>query len=137
MSMVLNWYAIVGAGVINMVLGGFWYSPLLFGKQWVKLMGFSKGDIAKMKKKPMGGTFAAGFIASLVMAYVLAHFVTYTQAVGPVMGAITGFWIWLGFIAPVIIGSVLWEGRSTRLYLLNVSYWLVLLLINGAILASF
>jgi hypothetical protein len=135
--MVLNWYAIFGAGVFNMVLGALWYSPLLFGKQWIKLMGFSKKEVAAKKKKPMGGTLAGAFIAALVMAYVMAHFVQYTRAVGPVMGATTGFWLWLGFIAPVIIGSVFWEGKPVKLYVLNVSHWLVLMLVTGAILASF
>lgn len=33
----IHWLAVLAAATATMVLGALWYSPLLFGKLWVKL----------------------------------------------------------------------------------------------------
>ena len=84
----------------------------------------------------MGKTMLVGFIAALVMAYVLAVFIEATGAATMTAGLAVGFWLWLGFIATVIIGGVLWKGESVELYALNAAYWLVAMLVQSAILVS-
>ena len=43
-----------------------------------------------------------------------------------VIGAIElGFWSWVGFVAPTMLGVVLWEQKPIKLYLINALYWLV------------
>ena len=130
----VNWFAVLGAGVISMIIGSIWYGPL-FGKKWMKLTGFTKKDAAKAKKKGMGKIFLIGFIASLVTAYVLVHILVLAGANTFGEGVKTGFWIWLGFFAPVMLGMVLWEGKPVNLYILNVLYWLVNLAVIGGVLA--
>ncbi len=137
----INYLAVLGAAVAAMVIGFLWYGPL-FGKAWSKLMGWGDMTPEKMKemqKKAMPGYFVS-FIGSLVMAYVLAHALvfasTYLNASGTSAGLMAGFWNWLGFIVPVTLGTMLWEGKSWKLWLINASYYLVLLLAMGAILAS-
>lgn len=46
-----------------------------------------------------------------------------------------GFWNWLGFVAPVTLGGVLWEGKPWKLWGLNNGYQLLSLLVMGVILA--
>lgn len=36
----IHWLAVLAAATATMVLGALWYSPLLFGKLWVKAHGF-------------------------------------------------------------------------------------------------
>lgn len=134
-SVDVNYIAVLVAGVVAMILGSLWYSPILFGNAWMKLGGFNMKDMDKAKKKGMGKLYFAMFIGALICAYVLAHMVSYAGAVSFTDGMMEGFWLWLGFIAPVLLGSVLWESKPVKYYLINVSYWLVLLLINGGILA--
>jgi len=43
-------------------------------------------------------------------------------------------WIWLGFIATVTLGNVLWHGRPKELWALENAYSLVNLLVMTAIL---
>jgi len=129
----INLAAVVGAAVASMVVGFVWYGPL-FGKKWMKLSGVSMKDI-ESKKAGMPKTYAMAFVAALVTAYVLALFVDYTEAKTIMGGAVTGFWLWLGFIATTELGSVLWEGKPKQLYLLNAAHGLVALLVMGAILA--
>ena len=75
-----------------------------------------------------------GFISMLVMAYVLAHVVAFAQAATFADALMAGFWTWLGFIATVLLGTVLWEGKPVKLYLINVSHYLVVLLVMASIL---
>ena len=90
----------------------------------------------KKEKKCMTPRFAVYLIGLLVMSFVLAHFLVFTSAATIVEGFVTVFWLWLGFIAPISIGSVLWEKKSIKLFLLNNVYNLISLGIMSAILIS-
>jgi len=134
--MPINYLAILVASIVSFIIGMLWYSPLLFGKAWIKLMNFSKEDMNKAKKKGMGKTMLLGFIATLVTAYVLSYFINVLRYSSAGDGAVLGFMIWLGFLATTLLGSVLWEGKPYALYFLNITYHLVNLVILGAILGA-
>ncbi len=131
----LNYLAILAGAVANMVLGALWYGPL-FGKQWMALTGMTGEKLAAAKAKGMTKEYALGFVGALAMSYVLAHVVDYTGATTATLGAQAGFWSWLGFIAPVMMSVVLWEGKPWKLWGLNSGYYLISLVIMGAILAT-
>ena len=137
----INEFAVLASGVAAMVLGGLWYGPL-FGKQWIALMGFDAQKVADMQAKGAGAmwkSYLLMFIGALLMAYVLAHGLVFGNAylgTSGVSGGLQGaFWYWLGFIAPVTLGSVLWEGKPWKLWILNAGYYLALLLIMATILS--
>ncbi|RJQ13442.1 DUF1761 domain-containing protein [Candidatus Parcubacteria bacterium] len=133
----INFWAVLGAAIASMVVGMLWYGPL-FGKQWMAMMGITKESMQTMKMTPKSA-MTGGFVASLVMSYVLAHSLVFAEAYlgtsGVSAGLSTGFWNWLGFVAPVTLGVVLWEGKPWKLWFLNGSYYLVSLLVMGVILA--
>ncbi|MBS3127003.1 DUF1761 domain-containing protein [Candidatus Woesearchaeota archaeon] len=129
----VNYVAVLVAAIVSMVLGALWYSPVLFGKQWMKLSNIDPKKMPEMKKKAKT-SYALNFVAVLVMAYVLAHTVQYAQAATVFEGVQAGFWVWLGFIATVLLGSVLWEGKPWKLYLLNAAHYFVSLVVMGVIL---
>ena len=133
--MIPYYLVILISAIISMVLGSLWYSPILFGKQWIKLMGISKKDMGKNKNKGMVKSYTVLFISSLVTIYVLSMFTSLLGASTFLQGMLIGFWIWLGFFATTMLGSVLWEKKPFSLYAINVSYHLVNLLIIGGILA--
>ncbi len=135
----VNYLAVLVAAIVNMALGFVWYGPL-FGKLWMSLIGITKEKIDEQKSKDgMWKGYLIAFLGSLVMGYVLAHSLVFASSYlgigGMVAGLMAGFWSWLGFIAPVTLGSVLWEGKSWRLWFLINGYYLVSLLIMGSILA--
>ena len=99
------------------------------------MMGYSKEDMEKAKKAGMTQMYAIALVGALVMAYVLAHFVQVGGAATMMGGATIGFWVWLGFIATTTLSGLLWEKKPLNLYFLNNGYYLVLLLVNGALLA--
>jgi hypothetical protein len=132
----INYPAVVVAAIANMIIGFVWYGPL-FGKTWMKLSGITP-DPAKASS--MGRSYLLAFVGSLVMSYVLAHAIVFGAAYfemnGVSAGLMCGFWNWLGFIAPVMLGAVLWEGKPWSLWLLMNGYYLVVLLVMGTILAA-
>ncbi len=129
----VNFVAVVISAVISMVIGMLWYGPL-FGKKWMELTGKKMGEMGNKEEMPK--LYVAALAASLVAAYMLAVFIKFVQAATPVDGAITGFWVWLGFIATVSLNEVLWGKRPLGLYLLNNGHELVNFAIIGAIIAA-
>lgn len=133
----VNMIAILVAALASFVLGWLWYSPLLFGSMWMKEMGVSKEQMEKGKedmKKKMPVVMLAGFVSQLVIAYVLAHVIAMGMLAEIGSGVSSGFWMWLGFVATIQLGMILWEGRTLKYYLINVVYWLVGLLAMAAII---
>lgn len=126
----VNYVAILVSAIIYMVLGALWYSPLLFKKTWLSYTGLREEDI-----KGEGVTYFLAFIVALVISYVLALFIQATQALTALQGALVGFWAWLGFIVTTHFSGVIWEKRPFNLYLIQVVYLLIVLVISGALLA--
>lgn len=131
----INYIAIIVAAIINMIIGSLWYSPLLFGKQWIKLSKMTN-ETMEAGKKGMPKKYAWSFVSALVMAFVLARIVDYAGATTFASGALLGFWIWLGFIATVTLNMVLWSGKPLKLYALDNAHHLVSLIIMSAVLAA-
>lgn len=127
----MNWTGIILAAIAQMVVGFLWYGPL-FGKTWMSMMGI---NTAGMSREGMGRMYTIQFVGSLITAAVLAKLVGMMGATTLGAGVQAGFWVWLGFVATVTLGSVLYERRSWNLYVLNNGYQLVSLAIMGAILA--
>jgi hypothetical protein len=132
----VNVWAVLVAGIVNMVIGAFWYSPLLFGKMWMKLSGLTDTELQKAKEKGMGKSYLIAFIGSLVMAFVLAHLLQLTNATSLSAGLTMAFWLWLGLIVTVLLSSVLWENKPWILFLINISHYLVGLATMSLILVS-
>lgn len=75
-----------------------------------------------------------GLLAAMVVAYVMSY-VSLAWGFYDWIGALElGFWCWVGFIAPTMLGMVLWEQKPFKLYLINVLYWLVALLVMAQII---
>jgi len=129
----INYLAVLVAAVASFVLGFLWYGPL-FGKPWMKMMGFTPKSVKKMKLSPMQA-MGLGFLISLLTPYVLSHFVDYLE-VTTFAGAVQlAFWFWLGLVAPVQTGVFLWEGKPFKLFVLNTIYNLLVLIVMTGIVA--
>lgn len=115
---------ILFAGVVSVVIGFVWYHPKVFGSAWIRLTNLSPEAVEKGKKRmPLMAFF--GLLASMLAAYVMNYF-GIAWGVYDVIGAIElGFWLWIGFVAPTMLGIVLWEQKSFKLYGINALYWLV------------
>lgn len=133
MDITVNYLAILVAAVVSYAVGAVWHSPIGFGKQWMKMMGFSKDHMHSM---PLTAKQAMiiGFFVTLLFSYVLAYFVAYMGATTLFLALQLGFWVWLGFVATTVINGWLWEGKSFKLFLFNASYQLVSIEVMALIL---
>ena len=86
-------------------------------------------------KERIAQALAVDILGSFVMAFVLVQAIRYAGAVTVPHGMAVGFWTWLGFVAVSTIGTVTFERKPFKLFLLNNGYTLLSLLIMGAILA--
>lgn len=134
MNVEVNFVAVLVAGVVAMAVGFLWYGPMLFGKQWMKLMGYTKESM-ESAKKDMGKTYSVSFVLTLVIAYVLAHVMGLSQSYygydAVMTGLTSGFWMWLGFVMPVQATDVLFGGKKWKLFGVNTGYQLASLLVRG------
>lgn len=137
----VNWPAVIAAIVANFILGSLWYGPL-FGKTWARLVGFPP-DFKPEKSAMMRGMILM-VIGSFLTVFCLVHAsevwrpsVWKVGADGPnaLYGFMSGFFTWLGFIVPLLFGSVAWEGKSWKLFAINAAYWFVSLQVIGMITA--
>ena len=127
----MNLFAVLAAAVSTFVIGGLWYSPVLFYRPWLRANGFAEADVQKGNP---GVIFGLAFVCSLIMAANLAAFLAApdtTLAWGVTAGALTAVWVVLG-IAVV----ALFERRPWSYIFVNGGYWLVSFVVMGAILGG-
>jgi hypothetical protein len=121
----MNYWLLLLAAVANFVLGALWYSPLLFGKQWIKAQGFSKAKEEALKKKPMAMPMVINFLTSILMVVVIS-FGIHIFGIGTMRGAIAfAFAAWAGFMIPAVVNPVLWAGESVKVGAINAGFYLV------------
>ena len=132
MDIAINYVGVLVGAIAAFAVGAIWYS-LLFRKQWMRLMGITPEGMKGMRltgPQAMG----IGFFTVLLMVYVLAHFEFLVGVADMREALVLGFWIWLGFQAPLLANSVLYENRPFSLYLINASQQLVATLVASAVL---
>ncbi len=139
----VNYLAVLVAGVANFILGWLWFGPI-FGKVWMGTMGMTMEKVEVMKAegkmKGMWKNYLLTFVGSLLMAFTLFHVITFGSAYLHITGVSAGLqgalWNWIGFVLPVTIGVVLWDGKSWKYWAITYVYYLVGLLMMGAIIGA-
>ncbi len=114
----VNPLAVAVAALTNFMLGGLWYSPLMFLKTWEQ----ESGQAARTNDK--GRHPALVFGLAYVLACVAALF--FTWILGPQPGlskAITqGLIVGLAFVASSFGINYLFGGQSLKLWMINAGY---------------
>ncbi len=135
-SLEVSYLGVFLAAIAAMIVGGLWYSPLLFGNHWVKLMGYSKADVEAAKKKGMARGYALGFVSALLTSWVLALLILWFGATNYAAAAQLAFWVWLGFNVTIFLHNIAWENKPWGLFVINALHNLVSLLVAAAILLA-
>jgi hypothetical protein len=128
----INYLAVLAAAASCFVLGGLWYSPLLFGKAWMRANNFNDSDVQTFSKARM---FGWSLVFSLVMAVNLAMFLsgpTTNATWGMTAGALTG----LGWVAMAIAIIGVFENRSWPYIAINGGYMTIAFTIMGLIIGA-
>jgi len=125
----LNWFAIAVAAVSAFILGGLWYSPLMFAKRWMKETGITEEST---KNTNMTKLFSMAFILSFIASFFLAMFIG--PDAGAAIGALAGFMAGFGWVFTFMGISYLFESRSLAHFMINALYSVASLTIMGFII---
>ncbi len=132
----MNFWPILVASVVIFGISTLWYSPILFGKEWMDLVKLSDEEAEVSRSKGLWKLYIVQFIMSLISFCVLAFIITSSNSDGASNGAFVGFLVWLGFVMTSGIGSLIWEKKPFKLVLINSVSILLNLVIGGAIIGA-
>jgi hypothetical protein len=136
----VNWLAVVVSVVVSFAFGGLWYGPL-FGKTWRRVM--------HMTETPPGSEIAMAFALNIVGLFLMAFVLTFDVQIWKpstwgtagadqspaVYGFFAGFFVWLGYIVPMLLNGVAFERKPWAAFFIQAGYQLVSLQILGMILS--
>ena len=131
----INFLPVLVAAIAAFIIGFLWHGPL-FGKQWIRMMGIPRKEVDAMKAKGMGPMvprMISALIQQIVIALVLSYLATALSITGAAAAVMFAMLLWLGFIVTVQLNTVLWENRKMNLYLFNITYHLVSLVVASLI----
>jgi hypothetical protein len=125
----INIWAVLAAALATFLIGGLWYSPLLFAKVWQREAGLSD---ERLRNGNAGVIFGLAFLLSVIAAFVFAMFLGARPAFAFATGA--GFAAGLAWVAASLGIIYLFERRSLKLFLINGGYVTLSFTAIGAIL---
>jgi len=127
----INYWAVLVAAVVPMLLGALWYSPALFARSWMRAVGRTEEELSGM-----GLGYVISAVAALLTSYALARLEHWAEVDDLWNGGLVGLLVWVGFVATVLAVNTYFGGRPAQLWFINAGYQLVALLIMGGILGA-
>lgn len=130
MLMNLKWLAIAVAALVSIFLGFIWYTPILFGNLWMKLVNLKQQDIDP--KGAMIGhliSLAGSFLGCVALAVVIR-----LSGGGFSSGLLCGAGLSFAFIVTTFFSNDRYEKRPYALSLINSGYRLVFFTMAGVII---
>ncbi|KRD08240.1 hypothetical protein ASE21_16240 [Flavobacterium sp. Root901] len=161
--MEINFYALLAAAVVTLLVGFAWYHPKVFGTIWMRENNFTEEDL---KKGSMLKIFGFTYIFSLMITMTLMSLTIHQSgAVGMVggpplidaakpsfaafmadygnayrtfkHGALHGFISGLFFALPIVGINGLFERKSWKYIFIHAGYWALTLTLMGGIVCAF
>lgn len=126
----INHIAVAVCAFMSLVIGGLWYSPVLFQRVWQREAGISDEQMGKFNPLKI---FALTFFLAWIMSYNLAFFLAApgtTWKWGIAAGLLAG----IGWVVMQFIIISLFEQRSWKYMAINCGYVTVYFAAIGFIL---
>ncbi len=128
----MNYTALLVAAVVSFIIGMLWYSPVLFGKMYMKSVSHHEGG----NKGGMAFMMVLQFIFGLVQVWALWWILTTAGVVAINPALMMAAVIWIGFTLVNAWSTQIWENRSTTAMWISAFCNLVCLAASAAILVS-
>lgn len=128
----INHIAVFACAVTSLVIGGLWYSPVLFQKAWQREAGISDETMARFNPLKI---FGLTFILAWIMSYNLAFFLGApgtTWQWGVAAGLLAG----VGWVVTMFSVIGLFEQKSWKYMAINGGYITVYFAVIGSILGG-
>ena len=126
----VNILAVLIAAVSSFLLGGLWYSPVLFGKLWNREAGRTE---EQQKMKHPGRVFGVAFVFSLIAAWVFASWL----GPGPQLddSLLKGLAVGAGFVGASFGINYQFANRSFLMWAIDAGYHTVQFVLFALVLA--
>ncbi|WP_235296990.1 DUF1761 domain-containing protein [Portibacter marinus] len=159
-----NWYMILVAGLIPLIIGSIYYHPKVAGGLWMKVNGFTDES---MKGANMALIFGLTYLFSVILSFFFTSIVIHQGAIFSLLnpevmesgseaqqvfndlmaqygdrhrsfkhGAAHGLFTAIFFILPIIAIIALFERRGWKYILIHFGYWLISLVLIGGLLCQ-
>ena len=140
----LNYLSVFVAGLVIFLLGGLWYSPILFAKRWIALQGRTEEQMrADAAKANMPVMYFIAFVCGLIIAWGIAVLANHFMPGAPVSnvewamrGAKLGLFCWFAFVAPTSFAMSIFSNKPKALWVIDSGYNLVSFVLAGIILMT-
>jgi hypothetical protein len=135
----MNYLAVVIAAVVAWLAGAAWYGVL--AKPWVAAQGKTMEEF-RARRDAMRGSPAAyapfliAFVAELIMAWMLAGVLGHLGQVTVRNGVVAAAFLWFGFVLTTMAVNYAFGARGIKLAAIDAGHWLLVLLVQGAILGA-
>ncbi len=126
----INYIAVVIAALAGFGTGMVWY--MVLGRSWMAALGKTEAD-----RKPRPLPFIIAIVALLIMAWMLAGVIGHLGEVTIRNGALSGLFIWFGFVLTTIGVNHAFQGAKPMLTAIDAGHWLFVLVIQGAVIGAF
>lgn len=127
----IHWLAVILATLAAFVIGGLWYSKLLFGNAWSAELKAGESGM------PTGNTamiFGTSFFLNLVACIVLAMFLGKSATL--VSGLTAGLLVGVAWVGTAFGTSYLFSRKSLTLFFIDAGYYVVYYAVMGIILGA-
>ena len=141
----INWFAVVLCVVASMVIGGVWFGPKSFFPAWWKAVGKTgEPTMGGSSDTPgaslgmavvWGGVIFAALVQAVFMSMMVHAMGSMSGGATLVSGALTGFLIWLGFVASSSLTNKLFADRL-KAWVLEQGNHLITFVVMGAIIGA-
>lgn len=127
----IHWLSVLVSALVAFAIGGLWYSAVLFGKAWQKLIHLSDEEIGRANM-PM--IFGMTFLLNVVAALFLDLFIGRDSSLAE--GLLSGLVISLVWIATSFAINYLFARKSVKLFFIDAGYFVVFFTLMGGILGA-
>lgn len=126
----MNYLAALVAALSRFLIGGVWYSPILFARAWMREAKLSEAELRRGVARAFGWAFVMSVVAAINLAFFLGP--DASIAWGATAGALAG----IGWAVTALATVFLFERRSPMLILIDGGYLAVSYTVMGAIIAA-
>lgn len=129
----VNVWAVLVSAVVYFAIGAVWYG-VLFGKPWMAALGRTREEISQSGGASI--SYLWTFVLEVVVCLTLAVLIHNSPVTGLLGGAGFGLLVALGIWGTLLAITFIYEGRKTSLYLIDLGYHVVGLVVAGGILGA-
>jgi len=132
----MSLWPIIVSSFVTFAINTFWYSPLLFGDRWMKILGIKTEDLDNMRESGIIQKYLAELSLILVNFIAIGFIMYVTDAQTVLDGIFITFIVWLSFSLTHSLRELIWENRPLNLILIKESGLLIAYIAGGAILGA-